>query len=462
MKKIITTILVIVVLGVIGYFGYEYLTTQNQAETLASYQTAIVSRGSLTAYVGATGIVRANQTTQLTWQITGEVGEILVSEGDLVNQDQVLATLSADHLPQSIILAESDLATAQRSLDDLKNSDLARQKAWEAVLAAQRAVVIADQSTSRFDSKTYTDQVDKAREAVLNASDDLNEAEDDFEPYTNWEEENQTRKRYADAVDDARKKYEDLQRSLDLLLMDKDQAVAALETARAQLADAERSYERIKDGPDPADVAVLEARIQSANSTLDLTSIKAPFAATVTDIGILVGDQVSPSKISFRLDDLSRLLVDVRVSEVDINRINVGQAAILEFDAISNKSYDGVVTEVARYGSVTQGVVEFIVTVQLTNADEDVRSGMTAAVNIVVEELNDVLLVPNRAVRSIEGSRVVYRLVNGQLEQVTITLGASSDNNSQVVNGDLRSGDTIVLNPPQVFDTDGPPPFVRR
>ena len=462
MKKIITTILVIVVLGVIGYFGYDYLATQNQAETLASYQTAIVSRGSLTAYVGATGIVRANQTTQLTWQITGEVGEILVSEGDLVNQDQVLATLSADHLPQSIILAESDLATAQRSLDDLKNSDLARQKAWEAVLAAQRAVVIADQSTSRFDSKTYTDQVDKAREAVLNASDDLKEAEDDFEPYTNWEEENQTRKRYADAVDDARKKYEDLQRSLDLLLMDKDQAVAALETARAQLADAERSYERIKDGPDPADVAVLEARIQSANSTLDLTSIKAPFAATVTDIGILVGDQVSPSKISFRLDDLSRLLVDVRVSEVDINRINVGQAAILEFDAISNKSYDGVVTEVARYGSVTQGVVEFIVTVQLTNADEDVRSGMTAAVNIVVEELNDVLLVPNRAVRSIEGSRVVYRLVNGQLEQVTITLGASSDNNSQIINGDLRSGDTIVLNPPQVFDTDGPPPFVRR
>jgi HlyD family secretion protein len=70
--------------------------------------------------------------------------------------------------------------------------------------------------------------------------------------------------------------------------------------------------------------------------------------------------------------------------------------------------------------------------------------------------------VPNRAVRAVEGSRVVYLLVNNQLEQVNVSLGASSDNYSQVINGNLTSGDTIVLNPPQVFDTDGPPPFVQR
>lgn len=462
MKKLLPAIIVIAILAVGGYFGYTYLNEQRQAQTLASYQTAAISRGSLTAYVGATGVVRANQTTQLFWQTTGEVGEILVKEGDLVTADQVLATLSREHLPQNIILASSDLAAAQRSLDDLQNSGLARQRAWETVLTAQRAIVQAERALARFETSAYTDQVDKAREAVVNASDDLKAAQDDFEPYTDWDEDNETRKRFADAVDDAQVKLEDLQRTLDLLLMDKEQAAAALETARAQLADAERSYDRIKDGPDATDVAALEARIRSAQTSLDMASLKAPFAATVTDVSILTGDQAVPSKAAFRLDDLSRLLVDVRVSEVDINRITVGQAARLEFDAILDKSYNGIVIEVARFGSATQGVVEFIVTVELSDADEDVRAGMTAAVNIVVEELNDVLLVPNRAVRAEEGARVVYRLVNGELQQVNITLGASSDNFSQVLTGDLRSGDTIVLNPPQVFDSNGPPPFVQR
>jgi HlyD family secretion protein len=100
--------------------------------------------------------------------------------------------------------------------------------------------------------------------------------------------------------------------------------------------------------------------------------------------------------------------------------------------------------------------------VELTDPDEDVRPGMTAAVNIVVEQLDDVLLVPNRAVRVVDGERVVYILQNGELALVTVTLGASSGTESEVTGGGLRAGDLIVLNPPQVFDTMGPPPFVRR
>jgi HlyD family secretion protein len=68
-----------------------------------------------------------------------------------------------------------------------------------------------------------------------------------------------------------------------------------------------------------------------------------------------------------------------------------------------------------------------------------------------------VLLVPNRAVRVVDGQRVVYILVDNELVPVDITLGSSSDSASEVVDGDLTSGDIIVLNPPQVFDTMGGP-----
>lgn len=132
----------------------------------------------------------------------------------------------------------------------------------------------------------------------------------------------------------------------------------------------------------------------------------------------------------------------------------------MTFDAIQDKAYNGQIVEVDLVGSVNQGVVDFNVTVELTDADEAVKTGMTAAVNIVVEQLENVLLVPNRAVRALEGERVVYVLRSGALETVTITLGASSESYSQVLDGDLQVGDAIVLNPPTIFDTNGPPAFM--
>jgi HlyD family secretion protein len=140
-------------------------------------------------------------------------------------------------------------------------------------------------------------------------------------------------------------------------------------------------------------------------------------------------------------------LVDVEVPEVDINRIQIGQRAIMTFDAIQGREYQGLVTNVARVGIQTQGLVNFIVTVELTDPDEDVLPGMTAAVNLVVAQLNDVLLVPNRAVRLRDGQRVVYILRNGVAEPVNVTIGSSSETVSEVIEGDLRPGDVIVLNP---------------
>ncbi len=126
------------------------------------------------------------------------------------------------------------------------------------------------------------------------------------------------------------------------------------------------------------------------------------------------------------------------------------------------KKYNGLISEVAPVGTNNQGIVDFGVTVELTDADSTVKPGMTAAVSMVVDQLQDVLLVPNRAVRTVDGQRVVYVLKNGILTPVDISLGASSEQDSQVLNSELQEGDLIVLNPPLVFDQNGPPPFVQQ
>ena len=117
------------------------------------------------------------------------------------------------------------------------------------------------------------------------------------------------------------------------------------------------------------------------------------------------------------------------------------------------------VVEVTQAGTVEDGVVNFTITVELTDADSLVKPGMTAGVNIVVEELRDVLLVPNRAVRLVDGERVVYILENGQPMKKSIRLGSSSDTQSIVAGGDVTEGDLIILNPPAEFGPGGPGRF---
>lgn len=461
MKRLITIIVIVGALAAAVWGAYTWWN-QRQAAALEQYQTTTVNRGSLTATVGATGIVHPNQTAILAWQTSGTVERVMAAIDDLVQPGETMAELQSDSLPQSVILARSDLISAQKALEDLQNSQVARQQAWLAVLDTQKAVIEVQRLLDYYSTQNYRDELDDARQEVVDAQEELDQAEEDFEPYQDWDPENSRRKELQEDLDEAQLVYDEAVRLLDLLEMEADQAQANLDLANAQLADAQRRYNRLEDGPDPDEIAMLETRITAAQAALDLAFLEAPFAGTLTEMSLKPGDKVTPGSMAFRLDDLSRLLVDVRVSEVDINRVKVGQEASLTFDAILGSTYQGLVSEVARIGSITQGVVEFVVTIELLDADENVRPGMTAAVNIIVEQLENVLLVPNRAVRILDGQRVVYVLRNDSLQTVRISLGATSDINSQVLNGDLVAGDLVVLNPPQVWDTNGPPPFVRR
>jgi len=461
--------------------------------------------------------VRANQTAILNWQTSGTVGQVNISAGDTVTAEQVLATLEQTSLPQSVILARADLVSAQKALDDLLNSqlqqalalqavedaqqaledarnpELAQARALEAITTAQKAVENAERNVRWTQSPAGQSYIDEARAQVVLAKDQLDKAKERFAPYENKPEDNLTRARLQTELAAAQQQYDFTVRQLNSLTgtaSETDQALAQanLETARAQLleaqrewerlkdgpsqadialleaqlSDAQREWERLKDGPDPTDIAAVETRVAAAQAVLSQAWLAAPFAGVVTVVDSKPGDQVAPGVQGFRLDDLSRLLVDVQVSEVDINRIQIGQEANMVFDAILNREYHGVVTEVALVGSLSQGVVDFTVTVELTDADNSVKPGMTAAVNVVVSQLEDVLLVPNRAVRALEGKRVVYLLKGGAPEAVEITLGASSEAMSEVIAGELNEGDQIILNPPTVFEQNGPPPFVQR
>jgi HlyD family secretion protein len=465
MKRIVTIVIIVIVL--VGGFLLFRRFARQRASANSNFQTTPAQLGALTASVGATGVVYASQSAVLTWQTSGVVDQVSVKVGDAVTQEQVLSSLQPTSLPQNIILAQADLVNAQKTLDDLYDTALALAQAEQKVAAAQDNLKSKQDTLDSLQQPARQVDIDQAQANVNTAKIQLDKARENYQPYENKPDDNAVRASLYSRYVQAQQTYDSAVRLLNNLTgtasdLSISVAKADLKLAQAQLADAQKQYDDLKAGPSAVDVTNARTKIEAAQSTLNLASITAPFSGMITDVQVKPGDQVNPGTAAFRVDDLAHLLVDVQVSEVDINSIQVGQDANLTFDAIANKSYTGRVTKVALVGNTSQGVVDFTVTVELTNADEQVKPGMTAGVNVVVQNLNNVLLVPNRAVRVVNGKRVVYVLKSGFPQPVNITLGASSDTDSQVVSGDLKEGDPIVLNPPLSFDQNGPPPFVQQ
>ena len=206
--------------------------------------------------------------------------------------------------------------------------------------------------------------------------------------------------------------------------------------------------DRLIGGIPQSDIDAINARIAAAQSTINMGKIISPFAGTITQVDTIAGDLVNPSTFAIRVDDLSNLLIDLQISEVDINNLQVGQVVQVTFDAIQGQSFAGEVTEISQYGTSTGTGVNFSVTVKLTETNEAIKPGMTAAVSITVKEIKNALFVQNRAVRNLEGKKVVYVLRGETAEPVEVRLGATAESLSEILGGDLKEGDLIILNPP--------------
>ena len=455
-----TIFIIVVVLAVVAFVATRFGGFQRGgAASLDDLQFAEIEFGSLVATVGATGTVRSNQTATLVWQSSGSVEGVDVRLGDQVQSGDRLANLAQNSLPQNVILAQAELVIAQNALEDLHDgfSDLSMAAANQQVALAVKALESAERLVNNLNSPASQLDIDQAKANVVIAESQLQRAEDNYAPYENKPEDNLVRASLLSRLAQAQQNYDLAVRQLNALegtTSDTKMAVADADFAvtLAQLTQAHKELERLAAGATEDDIAAAQARIAAAIATLNMAQIEAPFAGTITQAVPMHGDQVSPGMVAFRLDDLSRLLVDVQISEVDINRIQVGQAVTLTFDAILAKEYQGEVVEVGLVGTVQQGIVNFQISVELIDPDEEVRPGMTAAVNVVVSQLEDVLLVPNRAVRVLEGERVVYILTDdNQLEAVVLTLGSSSDTHSQILESELAAGDEVILNPPTQF-----------
>ncbi|HSV85635.1 MAG TPA: efflux RND transporter periplasmic adaptor subunit [Levilinea sp.] len=464
MKKVILISLgIVVVLLLVVFVGLPALQANLTGGAAQSgFQTEAARSGSISVSVGGAGAVRANQLAAIVWQTSGKVGDVTVEKGQIVTADTVLATLDAASLSQQVLQAQVDRVNAKAALDEALNNSAARADANLALIQAQQALDEAERDAqSKLFRRASQETIDIARSNLIIANEALEQAEQAFDEINGAGEGSlvyaNALSRRAAARQEARRAEYNLRYVQGLPdPLEVEEVNAKLAQAQAQLLTAQHNWDKIKDGADADEVLAAQVRLDIAQATLDTARLSAPFSGTIMQVDIRPGDLVNAGSTAFHIADLSRLSVDADISEVDISQVDVGLPVSIAFDALFGQEFVGRVTDIAAFGVTSGGVVNFTVTIELLDPVEDILPGMTAAVYITASQLDNILLVPSRAIRTVDGNRVVYVLQDNAPVAVEITLGASANQYSQVVSGDVRAGDLIILNPPTQMFPNGP------
>jgi HlyD family secretion protein len=231
---------------------------------------------------------------------------------------------------------------------------------------------------------------------------------------------------------------------------DVDAAQTAYETALAQRRSAE------------AQVRQSEGALVSAETNLRYTTIRSPVDGIVISRNVDAGQTVAASFQTPTLftiaQDLTKMQIDTNVDEADIGKVTAGQTATFTVDAYPERSFSGGVVQVRNFPIVTQNVVTYNVVVRVDNEELLLKPGMTANVSIHVQEVPDVLKIPNaalrfqpsEAVRPREGRPAGARSVyvagkDGKLQAVPVRIGISDERHARLLEGELREGDLLVV-----------------
>jgi HlyD family secretion protein len=420
------------------------------------YDYSEVKTGDLASVLVLNGVVRPNRLMNLDWQTSGQVEKVASDTLGKISEGQSLASLKFSSVPQTVIMAKVDLLQAQKALDDLQVSKTTLAQAKLELATAQEELKKAKQQfESTASGKRAVNQafLDGARLDYVQAQQEARDAEEMYSAVAGLPEENTVRILLHRDLNYKRQARDKALYNLNYMLgkpsqQEIDKANAQLAVAQSRVEDAQRTFDRVKNGVPASELEAAKARVEAAKATLDQVEVKAPFDGVVTYRRVREGDIVKMGDNAFQIEDRSHLYVDVSVSEIDINMIQVGQPVVVSFDAILDKKYNGKVSQIGLSGTRNQNSVTFPVVIELVDVEQAIKSGMTAAVRIQTQEVKNVLVVPNQAVRVFEGERVVFVPRGAKTpEMVKIKLGISSDAMSEVRDGDLKVGEKVVMNP---------------
>ncbi len=365
-----------------------------------TYRTAAVERGDMTLTVTATGTLQPLNQVEVGSEQSGTIASVAVDFNDEVTVGQVLAQLDTSTLESRIVEARASLLSAEARVKEAEATELEMQTAL--------------------------------------------------------------------------KRCRELARQKMCSQNDVDAAIAAHARARAGVASAK------------AQVAIAQAVLDGQLTNLAKATIRSPINGMVLDRKVEPGQTVAASfqtpELFTLAEDLSRMELLVAIDEADIGRIRHGQAASFSVDAFADRQFSATITQVRRAPQTVEGVVSYETVLGVENSGMELLPGMTATAVIITREAKGALLIPNAALRYTPpvsepqtqqggsllsqlfprrhhsrptpakeregGRREVWRLVAGEPQPLTITVGDSDGMHTELLSvadgGELEAGMTLI------------------
>lgn len=254
-----------------------------------------------------------------------------------------------------------------------------------------------------------------------------------------------------DAVRSARQALDSAERTLRQGRVAGAQSVGAAQTALQSALAANQTVDIPGAGEvtaAQAAIAAAQAGVEAARAAVDDTRLVAPLAGTIGQVPYVVGELAAATATTGGITVIPEgpLEVVADFAESDAAGVIVGAEATVTFDALAGERAAGVVVSVAPVASTsTTGLVTYRVRVQVSQAPAAVREGMTASVAVLIDQVTDVLVVPQGAITgSGERASVLVRGEDGVPVETPVTIGLQGDAGTEIVSG-VAEGDVLVI-----------------
>ncbi len=221
---------------------------------------------------------------------------------------------------------------------------------------------------------------------------------------------------------------------------------------------AESNYNNQSGVIKQAETALAKASFAYQNT--QNTIMTAPISGTVNNFFARVGEKVtastsitanSPQDLSpvLIIGDPSNLSITIDINEVDLPKMKVGQKATVKFTAIKDKTFAGNVLSVDKYGTNTNGVVTYNIAIGVNDLATEVAPGMTANIEIETSRHENVLTVPNSAIKAYQGKKAVQVLgKNNKPEFIPVKTGLKGTTSTEIIEG-VSEGTQVITSSPK-------------
>lgn len=493
--KIITSLIILALC-----YGAYYIFFKNKTSGETRYVTEVVKKGSVTATVTGTGQVEALDTLNITSKTSGDITYVGVKVGDSIKKGKLIATIDSRDAKLALENAKITLAKLVSSPDSLtllqKQNLITKgySDGWNAV-----ASYVSDSSSILNDmynlygndgffsyktisnlSSTGKDKVSLAEKGYYDAKNSIDGINTLYKSLSRTSSEVEIKNLIDKTYDSAKvlsiaskntesafnyvvydlsyennSKTPTTRTSVNSWVTSSNSYVNNFLSTINSLQENTQSLKEFLVGADELDIRSAKLSVENKQAAYNDCFIYAPFDGTIAALTANVGE---PSGSSIGTLITKNKLATITLNEVDIAKIKLGQKVTLTFDAVANLTITGKVVEIDSIGTVSQGVVSYKVKINLDTGDNLIKPGMSVSATIITDMVQDVIVVPNGAVKSKNGANYVETFdvpliaditgVQGSLsltlpKQVEVGIGLVDDAKTEITSG-LKVGDIIV------------------